>query len=113
MIRRDHGRAALLARPSILPAFWQDALDGLRPDGWPPGEEVPLDLVEIVRAAEARVTVPRGWDALLASSRRQPLAVTATRWQRSPERVRQLEGRAWCFARVLKVTLRESSPSTC
>lgn len=53
MIRRDHGRAVLLARPSILSAAWQDALDGLRPDGWPSAEEVPLDLGEIVRAAES------------------------------------------------------------
>ncbi|MEF2278374.1 hypothetical protein V3W47_08675 [Deinococcus sp. YIM 134068] len=95
MIRRDHGRSVLLARPSALPTSWQDALDGLRPDRWPSGEEVPLNLEEIVRAAEARVTVPRGWDALLARSRREPLAVTAARWQRSPDRVRQIEGRAW------------------
>lgn len=95
MTRRDHGRTALQGRLCVLPAAWQDALDGLRPDGWPSGEEVPLDLGEIVRAAEAHVTVPCGWDALLASSRREPPAVTAARWQRSTERVRQTEGRAW------------------
>lgn len=90
MIRRDHGRAALLARPSILPAFWQDALDGLRPDGWLPGEEVPLDLVEIVRANRWRSRPPAGSAPRNACGR--------------------LRDGPSCFARALRVTLREPLP---
>lgn len=79
---------------TVLPTAWLDALDGLRPAEWPSADTAPLDLGEIVRAAEASVTVPLGWDALLSQERRESLDATAARWNRTPERVRQIRSRA-------------------
>lgn len=78
-----------------LPQAWVEVLDGLRTDELPQGEPFPFDLSPIQAAAVAQVSDPRGWEALTAfHAHREPLEVTAGRWNIPRERVRQLGLRA-------------------
>lgn len=78
-----------------LPQAWVEVLDGLHTDEPPVGEPLAFDLAPLVADAAAQVTDVRGWDALQAfHAHREPLEVTARRWDLPRERVRQLGLRA-------------------
>lgn len=78
-----------------LPQAWAEVLDGLRTDGLPEGEPFPFDLSPLQAEAVACVGDRRGWEALTAfHTHREPLEVTAKRWDLPRERVRQLGLRA-------------------
>ncbi len=71
-----------------LPESWRRALTGLRPAPAPTGEALPLDLHTVVQDAQASMTQPRRWEALLSHVNRVPhTRDLAAQWQVSPTRV--------------------------
>lgn len=73
---------------SALPEAWRRALADLRPAPLPAGEALPLDLHTAVQDAQASMTQPRRWEALLAHVNRTPhTRDLAAQWQVSPTRV--------------------------
>ncbi len=73
---------------SGLPEAWRRALDDLRPIPLPTGEALALDLHRIVKDAQASMTQPRRWEALLTHINRVPhVQDLAARWQVSPTRI--------------------------